>query len=284
MICDKYIISVLKDIRIVDVIDILLLSFILFYVYRFIKGRRAARLAIGLLLIAMVLVLSIVFDMRAIKYILQNFYQVGFLALIIIFQSDLRAGLEKVGNTPIKGFKSISTREYRDIVSMCDRLSETAEGLSVTKTGALIIIERETKLGEYLTQGVIINADLEPLMLRNIFFNKAPLHDGAVIIRNRRIYAAGCFLPLSAADVNKDLGTRHRAALGLSEVSDALVIVVSEETGVISLASGGRLERNFDRSSLMQRLTLELVPSEAPSAAKGIKGIIRKSDRKENGK
>ncbi|MCQ2428676.1 MAG: diadenylate cyclase CdaA [Clostridia bacterium] len=283
-ICDKYIISVLKDIRIVDVIDILLLSFILFYVYRFIKGRRAARLAIGLLLIAMVLVLSIVFDMRAIKYILQNFYQVGFLALIIIFQSDLRAGLEKVGNTPIKGFKSISTREYRDIVSMCDRLSETAEGLSVTKTGALIIIERETKLGEYLTQGVIINADLEPLMLRNIFFNKAPLHDGAVIIRNRRIYAAGCFLPLSAADVNKDLGTRHRAALGLSEVSDALVIVVSEETGVISLASGGRLERNFDRSSLMQRLTLELVPSEASSAAKGIKGIIRKSDRKENGK
>ncbi|MBO4321747.1 MAG: diadenylate cyclase CdaA [Clostridia bacterium] len=271
-VCDKYIFSVLKDITFVDVIDILLLSVILFYVYRFIKERRAAKLAIGILLLSIFLLLSIICNMRAIKYILQTFYQVGFLAVIIIFQTDLRAGLERVGNTPIKGFKSLSNADYVGIVDIAEKLSETAEGLSLTKTGALIIIERNTKLGEYLSQGVIINADLEPLMLRNIFYNKAPLHDGAVIIRDGRIYAAGCFLPLSLAEVAKDLGTRHRAALGLSEVSDAAVIVVSEETGIISLASAGTLERGFDRSSLKQRLIRELLPSEASQNGHGIIG------------
>ena len=223
--------------------------------------------------------------MRTIRYILQTFYQVGFLAIIVIFQADLRAALEKVGNTPMLGLKSLSNVDYVKQIDIAEKLSETAEGLSLTRTGALIIIERNTKLGDYLSQGVIINADLEPLMLRNIFFNKAPLHDGAVIIRDGRIYAAGCFLPLSQIDVGKEIGTRHRAAIGLSEVSDAAVIVVSEETGIISLAIGGTLERNFDRSSLKQRLIKVLVPSEQiQNGRQGHRNRKGESGRKETDK
>ena len=283
--CDKYIFSVLKDITFIDIIDILLLSLIIFYAYRFIKERRAAKLAIGLLLLSLIFFISSITNMRTIRYILQTFYQVGFLAIIVIFQADLRAALEKVGNTPMLGLKSLSNVDYVKQIDVAEKLSETAEGLSLTRTGALIIIERNTKLGDYLSQGVIINADLEPLMLRNIFFNKAPLHDGAVIIRDGRIYAAGCFLPLSQVDVGKELGTRHRAAIGLSEVSDAAVIVVSEETGIISLAIGGTLERNFDRSSLKQRLIKVLVPSEQiQNGRQGHRNRKGESGRKETDK
>ncbi len=273
---EKYVWNAVKEMNFVDVLDILLLAFALFYVYKFIRERRAAKLAIGLLFVSAALVLSIIINMRAVKFILQNFYQVGIIAIIIIFQSDLRAALEKVGTTPIRGLRSVGNGASH---------GETAtniEKIQRDKVGALIVFERETKLGEYLTQGVIVNADLEPMMIRNIFFNKAPLHDGAVIIRNGRIHAAGCYLPLSAADINKDLGTRHRAALGLSEMSDAVVIVVSEETGTVSVAEGGSLRRNFNFSSLKQELTRLLVPAESVTSNRGLFGR-RKKTGKEGG-
>ena len=137
--------------------------------------------------------------------------------------------------------------------------------LSLDKTGALIVFERSTKLGEYIRSGTVVNADISPRMIKNIFFNKAPLHDGALIIRAGRLYAAGCFLPLATSnDINRDLGTRHRAAIGMSENSDALVVVVSEETGTISLAKGGELRRDFDYSTLYKELMAELMPATAP--------------------
>lgn len=259
---NRYVIGVIAEMKFVDFVDIVILSIILFYVYKFIRQRRAVRLARGVLIVMGVLFISMIFNMRALNYILENFVQVGMIALIVIFQSDLRAALERFGSTKIKDFRGISETDAKAIIKAAETISEAAEVLSKTKTGALIAIERSTKLGEHLSHGVILNAEMSALLIRNIFFNKAPMHDGAMIVRDRRIYAAGCYLPLSNADVNKDLGTRHRAALGLSEVSDAIVIVVSEETGTISVAIDGELMRDFSEESLKKEITKYLLPTD----------------------
>ena len=261
---DKNLISTLKRINGLDVVDILLLAIILYFVYRFIRERRAGKLLIGL---GIVLVLSLVGDalhLPAINFIFGDFRQIGVIAILILFQPELRSALEKVGGTPLSGIRSI-TSDSKDLSALnaeIESLCTAATELARDKTGALIVIERSTKLGEYIKAGVTVDAALSPYVLRNIFFDKAPLHDGAVIIRNGRICAAGCFLPLSTKeDINMELGTRHRAAIGVSECSDAIVIVVSEETGVISIASDGKLERNYNYNSMKQRLNALLLPS-----------------------
>lgn len=259
---NRYVIGVIAEMKFVDFVDIVILSIILFYVYKFIRQRRAVRLARGVLIVMAVLFISMIFNMRALNFILENFFQVGMIALIVIFQSDLRAALERFGSTKIKGFRGITETDAKAIINAAEVISEAADALAKTKTGALIAIERSTKLGEHLSHGVILNAELSSLLIRNIFFNKAPMHDGAMIIREKRIYAAGCYLPLSNADVNKDLGTRHRAALGLSEVSDSIVIVVSEETGTISVAVDGELARNFTQETLKKEIMKYLLPDE----------------------
>ncbi len=258
----RYVIDIILEMKFVDLLDIIILSVILFYVYKFIRQRRAVRLARGVLIVIVVLLLSVIFNMRALNFILENFFQVGMIALIVIFQSDLRAALERFGSTNIKNLRGISETDAKAITDTADVISEAAEALAKTKTGALICIERSTKLGEHLSHGIILNAEMSSLLIRNIFFNKAPMHDGAMIIRDRRIFAAGCYLPLSNADVNKDLGTRHRAALGLSEVSDAIIIVISEETGTISIACNGELERGFTRLTLKSELLNYLLPAD----------------------
>lgn len=252
----------LREIKIVDVIDILVLAFLLHVVYKFMRDRRAGKLALGLAIFMGILILSSVLKMHAIQFIFSNFYQIGLLAVVIVFQPELRAGLEKMGNTPFFGLKNLTsdTKEIAALNADIDILCDAVCDMARTKTGALIVIERSTKLGEYIKSGVIVNAQLSSFLLRNIFFNKAPLHDGAVILRGRRVFAAGCFLPLSTKeDIVQDLGTRHRAAMGLSECSDAIVIVVSEETGTISLATDGTLQRNFNYTSLKQELVKLLV-------------------------
>lgn len=252
----------LRDISWTDILDILVLSLLLHMAYKFMRDRRAGKLALGVVIFLGILIISSVFKMRAIQFIFQNFYQIGMLALVIVFQPELRAGLEKMGNSPFSGFKNLTsdTKEIANIAADVDVICEAACDMARTKTGALIVIERSTKLGEYIKSGVLVNAQMSSFLLRNIFFNKAPLHDGAVIIRSHRIFAAGCFLPLSTKeDIVQDLGTRHRAAIGLSESSDALVIVVSEETGVISLAVEGELKRSYNYNSLKQDLLKYLV-------------------------
>ncbi len=260
---DLYVFSPFREIGWVDVLDIILLAILLFYVYRFIRDRRAGKLAVGVVLIIVILIVSTALEMHALNFILQNFYQVGIMALLVIFQPELRAALEKVGATPMTSFKNIAeqkgTEQVRDAV---EAITEAVCDLSREKTGALIVIERSTKLGEYIKSGVVVNAQTSSHLLRNIFYNKAPLHDGAVIIRDYRVYAAGCFLPLSTQnDIVKDLGTRHRAAIGMSEASDAPVIVVSEETGTISIAYEGKLKRNFNYSTLKKELLSILEPT-----------------------
>lgn len=264
---NTYIVDTVKTVGVLDIVDILLLGVVLYYIYRFVRERRAGKLLIGLGCVLLLSLLGDAFDMPATRFIFSDFRQIGVLAVIILFQPELRSALEKVGGMPSSGIRNI-TSDSRDASARSaeiDALCTAVSDMSRDKVGALIVIERTTKLGEYIKSGVAIDAALTPHLIRNIFFNKAPLHDGAVMIRSGRICAAGCFLPLTTKeDINKDLGTRHRAAIGMSEISDAIVIVVSEETGTISLSVDGNLSRNYNYSSLKQELN-KLLSSQGQS-------------------
>ena len=253
---------------IIDIIDILLVAIIIFYIVKFIRDRRAGKLAMGVFLIVILMFISELLNMRALNFIFSNLVQVGLIAIIILFQPELRSVLEKFGG--VSFIKTISeskntSLKHNAITAICEAASE----LSREYTGALIVIERSTPLGEIIKTGTVINADVIVSLLKNIFFNKAPLHDGAVIIRGGRICAAGCFLPMSTNDdIIKDLGTRHRSAIGMSENSDAIIIVVSEETGTISLAIDGQLRRNYDYNTLKTELSILLRDDDAEKKSK----------------
>ncbi|MBE6577126.1 MAG: TIGR00159 family protein [Ruminococcaceae bacterium] len=280
---NKFFVQTVINIRIRDIIDILLLTFVLFFVYTLIRDSRAWKLLVGLGVLLLISIISEAFDMNALSFIFSDFQSVGLLAILVLFQPELRTALEKVGGTPITGIKSISA-ESKDLATRnaeIDAICTAASELSRDKVGALIVIERSTKLGDFVKSGVYVDATISPYMLRNIFFNNAPLHDGAVIIRNSRICAAGCFLPLSTKeDIDKDLGTRHRAAIGLTEISDALVIVVSEETGTVSLSIDGNLERNYNYNTLKQALNTHLNPLGTVESAKHRTSKSRKKGSK----
>lgn len=269
----KYLIEPVCNIGVKDVIDIILLSLVLFFIYRLIRDSRAWKLLLGLGVLLVISVTARALEMNALNFIFGNFQQLGILAILILFQPELRMALERVGGTPITGIKNIAS-EAGDLATLnaeIDALCTAVNDLSRDKVGALIVIERSTKLGEYINSGVYVDAAISPYILRNIFFNKAPLHDGAVIIRDSRICAAGCFLPLSTkTDINKDLGTRHRAAIGMTEISDAIVIVVSEETGTVSLSVEGNLERSYNYGTLKQALYNYLAPIGASESAKHV--------------
>lgn len=238
-----------------DFFDILLVSILLYYVYKFIRDRRAGKLAVGVFIIVLISVLSNLFGLSALSFLINNFFQIGLLALVVIFQPELRAALEKAGGNSLRGLRALGLRDSQSVEQLVDAICDAACELSKDKTGALIVFENETKLGDIIASGTIVNADVSAYLLRNIFFVNTPLHDGAVVIRSGRVYAAGCFLPLSEnQEIDKQLGTRHRAAIGMTEVSDALVLVVSEESGVISLVSGGKIKRNYTYASLRKAL------------------------------
>ena len=277
-----YVVDTTKAMRISDIIDIFILSLILYFLYKFIRDRRAGKLAIGLGAIFVLFFVSSIFNMHALAFVFDNFYQIGLIAVLIVFQPEMRAALEKVGGTTFMGIKTITSDSNKtaDITSQIEGICTAASDLARDKVGALIVIERQTELGEYIRSGVMVDSVVSPHVLRNIFFNKAPLHDGAVIIRDGRLFAAGCFLPLSTNnEINKDLGTRHRAAIGLTEISDAVVVVVSEETGNISVSVGGNLTRNYNYASLRKEL-ISLLMSETP--AENVKRHTKRFNRKGN--
>ncbi len=250
----------LRSISVADVIDIALVAAVLFGVYKFIRERRAGKLAVGVAILIAIQLLSDALNLMTMSFILKNVFQVGLIALIIVFQPELRSALEKMGSEPLKSLKSIGEGKPTSASAMIKELCDAVTDMAADKTGALIVIERSTKLGDIIKSGVVVNSDISSFLLKNIFFNKAPLHDGAVIIRGDRIYAAGCVLPLSSnAAIIKDLGTRHRAGIGMSENSDALVIIVSEETGNISVADGGEFKRGYNYRSLRRELEAALL-------------------------
>ncbi|MBQ8448066.1 MAG: diadenylate cyclase CdaA [Clostridia bacterium] len=256
----------------VDVIDIALVAVIIFFVIKFISDKRAGKLAIGICMILFLLVISQIFQMSATNFLFSNIAQFGVILLVVVFQSEIRSALEKIGGAG-KELKILpgnkdgkGNRRFGAISTLCEAVQELARDY----TGALIVIERDTPLGDIAKTGTVVNADIGVAIIKNIFYNKAPLHDGAMIIKNQRVYSAGCFLPLSTKDdIIKDLGTRHRAAIGMSENSDAIVIVVSEETGTISMAVDGKLRRNYDYSSLKKELNRIL--NDNPEEAKQTK-------------
>ncbi len=257
--------SILKNISnmsLPDVIDIVCVSVLFYYLYVFVRDRRAGKLAMGVILIFSVQLIASVFDMYVMQFLLQNIFQTGLLMLIVLFQPELRSMLEKMGGQSLRGIRGIGdTKAKTETLHMLEEVTDAVQDMSASKTGALIVFERGTRLGEVSSTGTVINADPESFLIKNIFFNKAPLHDGAMIIRQNRIHAAGCLLPLSQnPDIIKDLGTRHRAGIGMSENSDAVVVIVSEETGTISVASEGSLTRDFNKTTLLEALRRYLLP------------------------
>ena len=265
-----------------DVIDIALLAVVLYYVYRFVRERRAGKLALGLGILVVLYALTTIFEMYAMSFLLQNVFQVGLLALIILFQPELRAALEKVGGDPLRSIRSLTEpKEVAEATRAIDNICIAASDMARDRTGALIVIERTTKLGDIMKTGVQLDAVISQSLIKNIFFNKAALHDGAMIIRDNRIAAAGCFLPLTQnTQISKDKGTRHRAGVGVSEVSDAVVIIVSEETGEISLALGGSLLGGQNYTTLRQQLTqltsqIDLLQRSQNTAATQLDGLLK---------
>ncbi len=278
-----YILNQLGSVGISDIFDILIVAFVFYHLFKFVRERRAGKLALGVILILIMLFISELTKMRATNFILKAVVNVGLIALLIIFQPEMRSMLEKMGGESLKGFKSkldkSSASKYKEIIG---EICYAAEGFSTSRTGALIVIEGSTKLGDVIKTGTVIDGNISSFLLGNIFFNKAPLHDGAVVIRGFRILAAGCFLPLSTnPDIVKDLGTRHRAGIGMSENSDAAVIIVSEETGIISVAVDGELKRGFNRCELEQFLTTLLIKEQDH---RGVKGrLFGQNDYEEDG-
>ncbi len=273
----EYVWSQLKGARFIDFIDILIVAFFVYWVFKFVRDRRAGKLLVGVVFLAVILLISDLLQMRALNFILNAVFSVGIVAIVIVFQPELRTALEKVGGESLRNFKGkLDGDTESELRSAVREISSAAASLSQSKTGALIVFERSTRLGDYIRTGTVVDAVVSSSLLGNIFFNKAPLHDGAVIIRNARVHSAGCFLPLSSnSEIIKDLGTRHRAAIGMSENSDAIVLVVSEENGVISVAKEGKLRRHLNQNSLENFLLKELIP-EDNKKHKNIKKLFKK--------
>ncbi|MBE6031426.1 MAG: TIGR00159 family protein [Clostridiales bacterium] len=246
--------SILSGVGITDVIDILIVAFVVYKLLGFIQESRAQQLIKGIIIIVVGAFLSEVFHFYTINWILRNTLTLGVIALVIIFQPELRRALEYVGRSKfVTGrFTQVDKDKAKEITSEFVR---AVEQFSRTKTGALIVIERETSLSEIIETGTVVNADISSELLGNIFYEGAPLHDGAVIIRGERVAAAGCVLPLTQnKSLSKELGTRHRAGIGITENSDSIVLIVSEETGIISMAIDGKLSRFLDLKTVEKTL------------------------------
>ena len=242
-----------SGIRITDIIDILIVAVVVYKLLGLIKQTRAEQLFKGVLLLVVATFLSDLFNLHTINWILKGTVALGAVAILVVFQPELRRGLEYLGRSKFSNVLSEVDKE--EAKYMVGQLVEAIDDMSASKTGALIVIERETSLSDLVETGTVIDAAVSAQMIGNIFYEGAPLHDGALIIRGDRLYAAGCVLPLTQnKNLNKELGTRHRAGIGISENSDALVIIVSEETGIISIAQNGKLTRFLDVKKIEKTL------------------------------
>ena len=259
---------------IMDIIDILVVAYLFYRIILLIRQTAAARIARSILLILLVTWLTDLLKMHALHYVLHYLLEVGAIALIVIFQPELRRGLERIGAKSISGLFSnhVQVREDDYVI---DQTVRACARMSAERVGALIVFERTTPLEQYFSTGVVIDARISEQLICNIFFPKAALHDGALIICGERAQAAGCVLPLTEnTRISADLGTRHRAGIGMSEASDALVVIVSEETGAISVAESGMLKRHLTRDTFEKLLRNGLMREESPSA--GFQWLRRK--------
>ncbi len=249
----NFIENIISSIAITDILDIAIVTFIIYKIIGFIRETRAEQLAKGLLFLVAVMLLSNSLHLYTLHWMLSSIMTVGLIAILVIFQPELRRALEHLGRSKISNVLSEVDKEAAK--HMINQMVEAVSNMSASKTGALMVIEREISLNDIVETGTVIDAAVSEQMLGNIFYEGAPLHDGALIIRGDRLYAAGCVLPLTQNKaLNKELGTRHRAGIGISEISDALVIIVSEETGIISVAQNGKLTRFLDSKKIEKML------------------------------
>lgn len=259
-----------------DIIDISIVAYIFYKIFMFIKDTRAEQVLKGILFLLVATQLSETFNLHTLYWLLVNALQFGVIAALIIFQPELRAGLEHIGRAKFnffaKGNASISEETLNKNI---EEIVEALYSLSRQKIGALIIMERQTKIGDIINTGTSIDGEVSRQLLINIFIPNTPLHDGAVVIRDNQLKAAACFLPLTQSkDLSKDLGTRHRAAIGVSEVSDCISLIVSEETGDVSIAKAGKLYRNISKERMTNILRSNLkITTEEKSFFRG--GIFR---------
>ena len=245
--------AILASIGFSDVVDILIMSFFIYKFLGYMRNSRAAQLSKGLAIILAGFLITDIFHFYASNWIISQLLNVGLIALVVVFQPELRRALEHIGRGKLLGRQmSVSRERATDIVG---EIVRAIDYFSQRKEGALILIERSTALSDIAETGTIIDSVLSEQLIENIFYKGSPLHDGAAIIRGDRLYAAGCVLPLTEnTNLSKDLGTRHRAGIGISEISDAIVLIVSEETGIISMAQDGRLSRFLDLRTVEKTL------------------------------
>ena len=253
----------LLTLRLTDLLDIAIMAFVMYHLFRLVQSTKTASLVKGLFVFFALLLASLILELHGIYCILSGMVDIGVLALIILFQPELRRILEEMGS---RRFISFFTAHAENVSVMEQTISQTVLActeMSQTRTGALIVFEREILLEDMVRSGTVLDASVSNELLKNIFFVKAPMHDGAVIVRHGRVKAAGCMLPLSKnVNLSRDLGMRHRAGIGMSENSDAVVVIVSEESGSISVAVGGMLKRHLKPETLENLLRNDLLPRE----------------------
>ena len=275
-------INYIQTIEIADAVDILIVAFLIFQLIRLIHKTNTSRVAKGILLLVLVLWLSGILGLSMINFLLSRAMELGLVALVIIFQPELRRVLEKVGSN--RRLSSLFGGEFQSF-SMETAITQTVlacADMSKSKTGALIIFVRDNQLTDPISTGTLVDASVTAELLKNLFFKNSPLHDGAVIVKDGRIAAAGCMLPMSSnMNLSKDLGMRHRAGIGISEQSDAVVVIVSEETGSISVAVDGMLKRHLSPATMETLLRKELVADDSDSVKRNLLERIR--GRKSNG-
>ena len=264
-----------------DALDVAIVTLLLYSAIKLVRETRAGQLIKGIILLVVLFLISSQFDLLMLNAILRAFLSSGIVIVVILFQPEIRKALEQVGHSKVaKSLASaVGVKDKEEGKAAARKAIEgvvdATQILQQLRMGALIVFERQTKLGEIVSTGTVVEAAPSAQLIANIFFNKAPLHDGGMIFREGQVYAAGCILPLTSNEnVSAELGTRHRAALGMSENSDAVVVVVSEETGQISIAMAGKLTRNYNRVTLREVLERELIGS--PEDASGSKRILGK--------
>lgn len=278
----EWMVSIAMNFQFKDAVDIIIVAFLIYGVVKLVRETRAGQLVKGLFLLVILFIISSYFNLVMVSRVLAYFFQFAFVAILIVFQPEIRKALEQVGRNNVgQSIAAVVTGRDRsyDRAQIRKAINAVVDGVGILqqlKMGALIVFERKTKLGDIIETGTQINCEPSGQIVGNIFFNKAPLHDGAMIIRDGMIHAAGCILPLTEnTSVSAELGTRHRAALGVSEESDAVVVVVSEETGQISVAVNGVLARRFTRDTLRDVLEGYLIPQEEASTVRRKFGVLK---------
>ena len=266
-----------------DILDIIIVAFLIYKLLPLFRSTGTARIGGVIMAVVVISWLTELLQMHTLHFLLSQLLAVGLIALVVLFQPELRRMLDHVTNIKLKSFLGVS-RPEQEMIPVISQIVKACEHMSQEKVGALIVIARTNRLEEYFKTGTMIDGQVSEQLIRNVFFPKASLHDGAMIVRDGRVTAAGCVLPLSeTSHLSAELGTRHRAAVGISEVSDAVTVVVSEETGAISVAVGGMLKRHLAARTLERLLRNELCPEDDQKEETLVVKLRQKLQKKEKG-